>query len=163
MAGQTLLQFSRRIVRTGAQIAANADRLTRTVALAADQVVVMETPVDTGRAKSNWIVSLGSPASATIEPYAEGEAGSTAQSNESAAMAQAEQVIGRYNGDMGVEIHITNNLSYIEELNKGSSHQAPPQYVELGLAQALSIIQGGTIKLTGSTSGVRFFNLGRIG
>lgn len=160
MAGQTLDQFSRRITRVGAQIAANADRLVRTVALAADQVVVMETPVDTGRAKSNWIVALGSAPSGTIDPYASGEGGSTAGSNEAAALAQAERVISGYNGDMGVEIYITNNLPYIEELNRGSSAQAPAQYVETALATALSIIRGGTIRLTSGSGNTSWFNNG---
>ncbi|WVW77406.1 tail completion or Neck1 protein [Stenotrophomonas phage vB_SmaS_Bhz59] len=141
----------------------NADRLTRTVALAADQAVVVSTPVDTGRAKSNWIVELGSAPSDTIEPYAEGEFGSTAAENEQAALQQGESVIAGYNGDLNVDIHITNNLPYIEELNAGSSYQAPANFVEIALVEALSIIRGGTIKLTGSTSGVRFFNLGRFG
>lgn len=151
MAGQTLPQFSRRISQVADNIARNADRLTRRVALAADQAVVMETPVDTGRAKSNWIVTLGSPSGATINAYSEGEGGSTAAANEAAAQAQAESVISGYDGDAGLEIHITNNLPYIEELNQGSSMQAAPGYVEQALVQVLSIIRGGVIKLTGSS------------
>lgn len=111
----------------------------------------METPVDTGRAKSNWIVTLGSPSGATINAYSEGEGGSTAAANEAAAQAQAESVISGYDGDAGLEIHITNNLPYIEELNQGSSMQAAPGYVEQALVQVLSIIRGGVIKLTGSS------------
>lgn len=160
MAGQTLTQFSRRITRLGAAVAANADRLTRTVALAADQIVVSETPVDTGRAKSNWIVALGSAPAANIAAYAEGEAGSTAAANEAAALAQAERVIAGYNGDMGVEIYISNSLPYIEELNRGSSAQAPAQYVETALATALSIIRGGTIRLTNDNGNTTLFNNG---
>ncbi|QYW02124.1 minor tail protein [Stenotrophomonas phage Sonora] len=117
-----------------------------------------ETPVDTGRAKSNWIAGLGSAPAGNIEPYAEGESGSTAQSNEAAAMAQAEGVIGRYNGDLGVDIYISNNLPYIEELNKGSSAQAPAEFVETALATALSLIRGGTIKLTTASGQTRFFD-----
>lgn len=149
MAGQTLLQFSKRITKTGEQVAVNADRLVRAVALVADQIVVMGTPVDTGRAKSNWIVSLGSATTGEIGPYAPGEGGNTAQSNEAAALAQAERVIGQYDGDMGVGIHITNNVPYIEELNQGSSPQAPPNFVEDGIASAVSIIRSRAAKIIG--------------
>lgn len=157
MAEQTLGQFSRRITQIGANIPRNADKLVRKVALAADQVVVMETPVDTGRAKSNWIVTLGHAATDPIAPYAEGEGGDTAAANETAAQAQALGVIGRYNGDMRVAIFITNNLPYIDKLNKGSSKQAPAQYVEKALVTALSIIRGGVIKLSSDSGGTKYF------
>ena len=56
----SLSEFSRRITLRGRKVAEGADALTRKVALAADQAVVSGTPVDTGRARSNWIAAIGS-------------------------------------------------------------------------------------------------------
>lgn len=138
-----LSDFSRRITLRGRKIAENADKLTRKVALAADQAVVSATPVDTGRARSNWIAQIGAPASQVIEPYAPGEAGSTGNSNVQAATDQAEQVISGYN--YGEEIHITNNLPYIQRLNDGHSAQAPANFVEQAVLEAVRVVTSGRI------------------
>ena len=139
----SLSDFSRRITVQGRRIAENTDRLVRRVALAADQAVVMGTPVDTGRARSNWIAQIGSAPSGTVEPYAPGEAGSTTGANSQAAMDQAEAVISGYNN--GQEIHITNNLPYIQRLNDGYSAQAPANFVEQAVAEAARVVQFGRI------------------
>ncbi len=139
----SLSDFSRRITVQGRRIAENTDRLVRRVALAADQAVVMGTPVDTGRARSNWIAQIGSAPSGTVEPYAPGEAGSTTGANSQAALDQAEAVISGYNS--GQEIHITNNLPYIQRLNDGYSAQAPANFVEQAVAEAARVVQFGRI------------------
>jgi len=138
-----LSDFSRRITLRGRKVAEGADALVRKVALAADQAVVMGTPVDTGRARSNWIASVGSPASAVIDAYAPGEAGSTEAANTQAAMDQAASVISGY--DAGEEIHITNNLPYIQRLNDGYSAQAPANFVEQAVMEAAQVVQFGRI------------------
>lgn len=139
----SLSDFSRRITVRGRGIAENTDRLVRRVALAADQAVVMGTPVDTGRARSNWIAQIGSAPSGTVEPYAPGEAGSTTGANSQAAMDQAEAVISGYNN--GQEIHITNNIPYIQRLNDGYSAQAPANFVEQAVLEAAQIVQFGRV------------------
>lgn len=139
-----LSEFSRRITLRGRKVTEGADALTRRVALAADQAVVMSTPVDTGRARSNWIASLGGPASATIDAYAPGEAGSTEAANTQAALDQGEAVIRGYRGE-GQEIHITNNLPYIQRLNDGYSAQAPANFVEQAVLEALQVVQFGRV------------------
>lgn len=139
----SLNDFSRRITVRGRQVAENTDRLVRKVALAADQAVVMGTPVDTGRARSNWIAQIGSAPSGTIDAYAPGDAGSTAGANTQAAIDQAESVISGYNS--GEEIHITNNLPYIQRLNDGYSAQAPANFVEQAVVEAAQVVQFGRI------------------
>lgn len=134
-------QFSKRIRKIAQNIPRNTDNLVQKVAIVVDQVVVSETPVDTGRARSNWLVQLGSPASGTIEAYAPGEQGSTAAQNTQAALDQGEAVIKGYRG--GVEIHITNNLPYIQPLNEGSSPQAPPDFVQGAIRAGLLAVQYG--------------------
>ncbi len=49
-------------------------------------------------------------------------------SNAAAAMAQGRDVIARAMPEQ--DIHITNNLDYIVDLNEGSSAQAPAAFVE---------------------------------
>lgn len=139
----SLNDFSRRITVRGRGIAERSDQLVRKVALAADQAVVMGTPVDTGRARSNWIAQIGVAPSQTIDAYAPGEAGSTAGANTQNAIDQAESVISGYN--YGEEIHLTNNLPYIQRLNDGHSAQAPANFVEQALVEAVQVVQFGRV------------------
>lgn len=134
----SLDQFSKRMMVRAERFEENVDRLVRKVAIVADQAVVSETPVDTGRARSNWIVSLGAAESNVIEAYAPGAQGSTAAENTQAAINQGQSVIANYQG--GLEIHITNNLPYIGELNNGSSAQAPADFVRLAIVAAVRAI-----------------------
>jgi hypothetical protein len=139
----SLSDFSRRITLRGRKVAEGADALTRKVALAADQAVVSGTPVDTGRARSNWIAAIGGPASSVIDAYVPGESGSTEAANTQAALNQAETVISGYTA--GEEIHITNNLPYIQRLNDGYSAQAPANFVEHAVMEAVQVVQFGRI------------------
>lgn len=115
---------------TGRDVEENAARLKREVALAVDVEVVLGTPVDTGRARSNWQVELNGPAQGTVETLGgvrkgfKGSGGAVAQRSIEKAKARIEQA------GPEVAIHITNNLSYIGRLNEGWSAQAPAGFVE---------------------------------
>ena len=64
-----LRQFGRKIRVTGNVVEENGGKLLRSVALAVDAAVVLATPVDTGRARSNWQVEIGAAAQIQlIEP-----------------------------------------------------------------------------------------------
>lgn len=112
----------------------NADRLTREVALAVDSAVVLGTPVDTGRARSNWQVELNSAPSGVVDSHG----GNAAQSS----MDKAAEKIETYDGDTHTSIHITNNLPYIGRLNDGSSAQAPSGFVEAAVEAGSSRVRG---------------------
>lgn len=140
-----LLEFSRRITLRGGTIATRADNLVRKVALVADQAIVVGTPVDTGRARSNWIVQIGSSADSPIYPYTPGERGSTGAANAQAAIDQGQRVISNYVGGSGQSIHITNNLSYIQKLNDGFSAQASANFVETAVFQAVRAVTQGSL------------------
>lgn len=132
-------EFARRIQLLSARITDGTNRLVRKAALAADSAVVLATPVDTGRARSNWIVSLGSPVGLTIPAYKAGKDGNSGGANAQAAIDQGAAEIGRYvNG----EIHITNNLPYIERLNEGWSAQAPAGFVQKAIQAAVAALDG---------------------
>lgn len=125
--------FSRRMGDLATRVARNADRTVRKAALAADQAVVMQTPVDTGRARANWIAALNAPAE---------EATAKTDRGGGAAIQQAAGVVGRYDGDRDVEIHITNNLPYIQRLNEGSSYQAPAGFVRMAIRRGIAAVKG---------------------
>lgn len=139
----SLGDFSKRIRRRAADIERNINRTVRQVALVADRELVLATPVDTGRARSNWFVNLGAPNRSVSEPYFPGEKGSTASSNSQAAIDQATQVISRR--QIGQDIYISNNLDYIGSLNDGSSAQAPAQFVESAVQRAVNVVKGAQI------------------
>lgn len=124
----------------------NVNQLTRKVALAADQALVLGTPVDTGRARSNWQVSLGQPAAGERDPYAAGQAlGINEGANAQAAIAQGAGVIG--SRSEGQSVFISNNLPYIERLNDGWSAQAPAGFVEDAVLKAAEAVNDASISI----------------
>jgi hypothetical protein len=138
----TETEFARRLGAIGTRVAENADKLVRKVAMTIDRTVVMATPVDTGRARSNWIASLNAPSASIREAYAPGKEGSTSGPNAEAAIEQAAGVVAGYDGDKDAEIHIANNLPYIGRLNDGSSAQAPANFVQIAVRRATASVKG---------------------
>lgn len=112
------------MVFRGDQIERGAEQLVRKAALAADQVGVLRTPVDTGRARANWFVSTGIPSSETVKGPDTGDKTANAASATSSALAQGQGAVAGYRLRMG-PIFITNNVPYIGFLDSGSSDQAP--------------------------------------
>jgi hypothetical protein len=130
--------FARRIRDIGERVERNADELVPKVALAIDQGLVVRTPVDTGRARSNWRVSIGTGLEGVIDAYVKGEAGNTGGANAQAALLQAKGVLMTYRGK--VPVYITNNLPYIVRLNEGWSAQAPAGFVELAIQEGVAAV-----------------------
>ena len=118
----------------------NTNDVVRKCALVVDQSLVMGTPVDTGRARSNWIASIGTATEGIRDPYYAGKrlgVGETA--NASAAMAQAQQVFAKR--QIGQEIHIVNNLPYIESLDGGHSTQASPGMIGRAIDNGIEAVR----------------------
>ena len=118
--------FGNRIVR-------NSSKLTRETALQIDAILVGPpqqggTPVDTGRARSNWLTSLGKPRTGTVE------VGGAPNPRSTIAQRKPGQVI-----------FITNNLPYIQRLNEGSSSQAPANFVEMAVMEGERVIRKGRL------------------
>ncbi len=127
--------FAKRTKVLAKLIVENVDAGFRAVAIVVDQAVVLATPVDTGRARSNWRVSSGSPDTAVREPYASGTGGSSGAQNAAAAIDHGKAVV---QADRSGTIYISNNLPYIGALNDGSSAQAPAGFVELAVNAGVS-------------------------
>lgn len=124
--------FASKMRRLGRRVEKNSPKVARFVALAVDQAVVTATPVDTGRARSNWFASVGAPRSGVSEAYVPGSGGSTGAANTAEAITQATAATRGLTRE-GQSIYITNNLPYIGRLNQGSSAQAPAGFVEQGV------------------------------
>lgn len=100
-----------------------ASLMTRALGLRILSGVVQRTPVDTGRARANWQVSLGRGSSGEVD--AEDKAGSS-------TIAAGNSVIAQQRGLTAITLE--NNLPYIGKLEDGSSAQAPEGMTALTLA-----------------------------
>ncbi len=140
--------FIRRINIRATNVPREVNRVVRLAALAINQTVVMATPVDTGRARSNWLVSLGRPREDVIEPYSPLRQGQDAGklgegANARGALAQGqEQIAARVPEQV---IFISNNVGYIGALNRGTSVQAPAMFVEAAIDAAVAVVAGAKI------------------
>lgn len=140
---QDLGQFSKVIRLYGKRVPENVAAVVRMAGLACLQTIVVATPVDTGRARSNWIVTIDKTTKLTRPPLAAGAA-STA-----ASIADGRANIDGYKPGSRV-ILITNNLPYIQRLNEGWSAQAPAGFVELAVSQAVEAVRKRAPKILGS-------------
>lgn len=99
---------------------AKAEAIVRAAALDMFGSIVQRTPVDTGRARGNWQLTIGQPAAGTrdrIDPQG--------------ALAAATALGGLASFRPGASIFIVNNLPYIIRLEYGSSGQAPGGMVRI--------------------------------
>lgn len=90
-----------------------------------DARVIQETPVDTSEARSSWIVSDGKSVSTQPGNIGPGQ-----------AITQGIQAIN--GAKVYTELFIQNNKPYIEELNEGSSKQAPSKYIDAIIAEEVA-------------------------
>lgn len=133
-------QFSRRMNIRADEVVKGVERKIRRAAIKVDQAVVLGTPFDTGRAKSNWIVGIGVPRFEINEPLATNNQAQTEQQ----AIANATAQIGQFKlGDR--KIFLTNSLPYIEELENGSSAQAPQGFVQQAIKEGQQAFQFGKV------------------
>jgi Flp pilus assembly protein TadD len=137
--------FAKRMSRIAVEVEGNVEQAMKDCATAVAKSVVEGTPVDTGKARSNWLAGIDAPVSAEIEPHVPGIAGSTGDANAEAAIDQASAVIETFNIAKNSSIHVTNNLPYIGALNDGHSRQAPTDFVKLAVMDGLATVKGAKI------------------
>ena len=117
-------QFARRLHILAEAVKANTLKNVKRAAIAADQAAVLATPVDTGRARANWLVSIGAPNYET-----------TTSTEANAALTQGRFTAGTYKLGAG-GIFITNSVPYIVALDKGHSKQNPEGMTEAAIQAA---------------------------
>ena len=100
---------------------------TRILALKVFRNVILSTPVDEGRARSNWQLSLSTPISTQTEDF-DRSGGSTINKGVSVVRSAINVKYPTF--------WLTNNLPYIQRLNEGHSEQAPAMFVETAIKRA---------------------------
>jgi hypothetical protein len=102
----------------------NVDLVVRKIAFDMFRRVVIKSPVDTGRFKSNWQVAIGSIPAGTLEL------------NDKTGAATISQVTAATLGfKAGEVIYLVNNLAYARALEYGHSKQAPAGMVRVTIAE----------------------------
>jgi hypothetical protein len=112
--------------RIGKQVSIGTAALFKATAVAAGQAAILATPVDTGRARSNWIASVNTTNTDTRKPYAPGrKLGKGETSNARRALQQVVRTTKSFKIKTDKRIYIQNNLDYIGILNDGRSGSPP--------------------------------------
>jgi hypothetical protein len=108
--------------------------------------LVRETPVDTGRARSNWLLSLGSPTGAFISPHSpipkrKDPRKKRERRNANTAISAGESIVLSFTpGDKESQVlWISNNTPYISDLNSGTSVQAAQGFVEDAVKEGVAL------------------------
>ena len=97
------------------------DRFFRSICLDVYRNIIIGTPVDTGRARSNWVLGINAlPADSNTQsdPGSYGVPGGKAANNITTANAKLKASESRLRS-----VFITNSVPYIEALEEGSSKQ----------------------------------------
>lgn len=113
-------RFGLSVAKFAAKAGANANAVIRVAALDMLSRIVLRTPVDEGRARGNWQVTINAPAGNTIDRL--DKTGDMTIAAGSGAIARAVA---------GPSIWITNNLPYIVKLEYGYSSKAPSGMVRV--------------------------------
>ena len=118
------------------------DEVKTTYAFALYSSIVKRTPVDTGRARANWNISVGSSDLSVDDKSKYGKSKGKKKSSpqpisESEMKYKSPSSLPKAKGDES--IFIANNLEYIQKLEHGSSKQAPSGMVGLTLANNKNI------------------------
>lgn len=121
--------FIKRIRGRAEEVEQGARRVQRRAAIAINQTVVLATPVDTGHARANWQVGLGSAPKNELDE--EDKAGGP-------TLARNNSAIGK--SPLRKAIFLSNLVPYIGELNRGSSAKAPAMFVQLAVQEAISAV-----------------------
>jgi len=109
------------------------DTVVRRAALEVYDRVTARTPVDTGRARGNWNMGVGSPDLGEDKSFGK-STGSHIGLSTPPTSPKAKKVTLRKGQGKDI-LFITNNLPYIEVLENGSSTQAPNGMVAVTLAE----------------------------
>ncbi|WP_236225551.1 hypothetical protein [Pseudomonas pseudonitroreducens] len=110
------------------------DKIARTATIDFFSGTVKDTPVDTGRARGNWVTTTDKPAQGEINR--EDKSGS----------AVISEIVTKTPEGAGQETFMSNSLPYIDKLEYGSSKQAPNGMVRRNLARVQRIVDAAVAK-----------------
>jgi len=125
---QAVRRFQRQVDRFARSLPSELfPRFIRAVTLEVLRGVVLKTRVDTGRARGNWQVSIGSPPTGETAPDKTG----------GRAISQGMTSLANYRGFESV--YVGNNVPYIRFLNDGTERFRGDKMVERTLAEVETI------------------------
>lgn len=130
MAEGTVIEFTADLKALSEALNVTVATCLRRTALQVHTGVVLKTPVDTGRARGSWGISVGQPGDYVLP---EGNYGG-AEAVEVARQQQRNLAQVTEENPYQV-VWVYNNLPYIEALENGHSQQAPNGMVVLTLAE----------------------------
>ena len=110
------MSFSRQIAEFNEKTKRKVTKATRGIALDLFSRVILRTPVDTGRLRGNWFVSIEKPNKNISESF--DKSGSTALTS---ALSSVNKM------KLGQKIYLTNNLPYASAIEHGHSQGQAPQ------------------------------------
>lgn len=136
-------QMSAVIITWSKQSVGVATDAMKAASKAGDAAAVRATPVDTGKARSNWIVSVDGTIDVQLPPYvpypktSQGAgAGIAETANASAAIAQGDAAVAAFDAAANDTIYVQNSADHIERLENGWSAQQPSSMLDIGLQAA---------------------------
>jgi len=132
MRGKSANEFIIDLKRFGKVTRKETETIFKKIALDLDSRVVYSTPVDTGRARGNWYPSIGNPSN-NVEAERFDKVGLSTVSLIVSTVAEAK---------LGDVIWLTNNVKYIDTLEKGNSKQAPQGMVSVNVAEVAAFYGG---------------------
>lgn len=94
--------------------------------------VMRKSPVDTGRFRGNWILSIDRPVAGTVQ---------TLNKQASVEINGNTQTIDRFALDKNDSIVMQNNLPYSEKLENGHSAQAPNGFLDISIREELEVFK----------------------
>ena len=132
MAAQSFaLDIEKFTKKTGARM----DLVIRKVSLELLTKIIARTPVDTGRARANWQVSLNGPPSGQVDSIFEGAGALPGNIGAILIGHQLSQINGH------TTVYIANNVPYILRLEDGYSGQAPSGMVAVTVTEYPFIVR----------------------
>lgn len=133
----SLKVFANRMNKLANKVEKNTESLMKDVGYSILSRVVYDTPVDTGRARANWLVNFGSSNNySTTQKDVAGHS----------TVGKGSDIIGSYK--YGNVVYITNNVDYIVKLNNGWSNRWQPEagYVERSIKAGLYTVDMSILK-----------------
>ena len=110
--------------------------------------IVKRSPVDTGRFRGNWQISIDAPARGQLSTVEKGKVEPNPSSNPSGSNTATEGAFKVQKSPFPRSAYfITNNLPYSEKLEFGSSEQAPNGLVRITVAEFERVIREEAAKL----------------
>jgi hypothetical protein len=109
-----------------------AERRVRHLIVSVNTEIAIRTPIDTGFARSNWLLTMGGFLTAPVGSKAAVAFGARGQSEAA--------ILRDFRAGETQVVYSTNAVPYIQALNHGSSRQAPAgAFVQTGIRQGIRV------------------------